>query len=114
MVCWASNEKKALETVHRYQRWSLLGWSVLSELPRPQSFEEASEAVTPESFAGEVPCGPDPESYLKKIDEFAEAGFDHVVLTQAGPDQAGFFKFFEKELGAAIRERVHAEPVTAR
>jgi len=114
MVCWASSEKKALETLHRYQRWTLLGWSVLSELPRPQSFEEASETVKPESFAGEVSCGPDPEPYLKAIDEFVEAGFDHIVLTQAGPDQSGFFKFFEKELGAAIRERVRAEPVSAR
>jgi G6PDH family F420-dependent oxidoreductase len=113
-VCWAASEKKALETLHRYHRWSLLGWGVLSELPRPQSFEEASEKVEPESFAGEVPCGPDPEPYLKAIEEFAGAGFDHVVLSQAGPDQAGFFEFFEKELGAAIADRVHAEPASAR
>jgi G6PDH family F420-dependent oxidoreductase len=113
-VCWASSEKKALETLHRYHRWSQLGWSVLSELPRPKSFEEASEGVEPENFAGKTPCGPDPEPYLRAIDEFVEAGFDHIVLSQAGPDQAGFFKFFERELSSAIRERVRLEPVGAR
>jgi G6PDH family F420-dependent oxidoreductase len=31
------------------------------------------------------------------------AGFDHIVLDAAGPDQAGFLRFFEDELGPRLR-----------
>jgi hypothetical protein len=40
--------------------------------------------------------GPDPERYIKKIEEYAEAGFDHIYLHQVGPDQEGFFQFWEQ------------------
>jgi G6PDH family F420-dependent oxidoreductase len=111
-VCWARTDKKALETLHTYSRWSGLGWGVLSELPRPKSFEEASETVRPEDLE-DTPHGPDVEAYLKKIDEFTSAGFDHVVLSQAGPDQQGFFGFFERELGPALTS-TEREPVEAK
>jgi G6PDH family F420-dependent oxidoreductase len=112
-VCWAASAKKALETLHRYHRWSVLGWSVLSELPRPKSFEEASEAVEPKRLE-ETPHGPDPETYLRAVDEFVAAGFDHVLLSQAGPDQDGFFEFFERELRPELESRMGPEPVGAR
>jgi len=31
----------------------------------------------------------------KKINEYAKAGCDHVWVHQVGPDQEGFFQFFE-------------------
>ena len=94
-------------------RWSVLGWSVLSELPRPKSFEEASESVEPKRLE-QTPHGPDPETYLRAIDEFVDAGFDHILLTQAGPDQDGFFEFFERELRPELESRMQPEPAGAR
>jgi G6PDH family F420-dependent oxidoreductase len=112
-ICWSTSEKKGLETAHRHYRWGMLGWSVLSELPRPQSFEEASESIDPDDLDGEIPCGPDPEPVLEKIDRYLEAGFESVVITQIGPDQEGFFGFFEKELADELRSRARREPVGA-
>jgi hypothetical protein len=91
----------------------MMGWGVLSELPRPKSFEEASETVKPEDMK-ETPHGPDPEPFLRKIEEFTEAGFDHVLLSQAGPDQKGFFEFFERELGSRLAGKKEREPAGAR
>jgi G6PDH family F420-dependent oxidoreductase len=113
-ICWAANEKKALETLHRYHRWGVLGWSVLAELPRPQSFEEATEKIEPADLRESIPCGPDPAAYLRRIDEFLDAGFDNVILMQVGPDQGGFFKFFEKELASELQARAEREPAGAR
>jgi G6PDH family F420-dependent oxidoreductase len=108
-VCWASSERKALETVHRYQRWGVLGWSVLAELPGPRSFAEATAKMKPEQLRGEIPCGPDPEPFLEAIDEFVDAGFENILLTQVGPDQDGFFEFFQKELAPELRSRTKGE-----
>ncbi len=43
-------------------------------------------------------CGPDPQPYLDAVKTAAEAGFDHVVLMNAGPDPDGFLDFFAGDL----------------
>jgi alkanesulfonate monooxygenase SsuD/methylene tetrahydromethanopterin reductase-like flavin-dependent oxidoreductase (luciferase family) len=70
-------------------------------------------SVKPEDLE-EVPHGPDAEPYLRKVEEFVEAGFDHVLLSQAGPDQKGFFEFFERVLSSELASRKEREPVGAR
>jgi coenzyme F420-dependent glucose-6-phosphate dehydrogenase len=50
----------------------------------------------------DVVCGPDPELWKARIEEFAGAGFTHVYLHQVGPDQEGFFRFFERELAGQL------------
>jgi hypothetical protein len=64
--------------------------------------------VRPEDIAKDTPHGPDLERYVEAIREATDAGFDHLVLHQIGPDQAGFMRFFEKELRAALKDRVQA------
>jgi coenzyme F420-dependent glucose-6-phosphate dehydrogenase len=68
------------------------------ELPLPRYYEQAAETVREDDVAKSVPCGPDPERHLKSIREAVDGGFDHVYLHQIGPDQEGFFRFFEQEL----------------
>jgi hypothetical protein len=50
-----------------------------------------------------VVCGPDPEPHAAAIRSFGEAGFDQVTIHQVGPDQEGFFRFFDRELRPLIR-----------
>jgi coenzyme F420-dependent glucose-6-phosphate dehydrogenase len=45
-----------------------------------------------------VVCGPDPNKHLDKIQEYADAGFDHVYIHQVGPDQEGFLQFYAQEI----------------
>jgi hypothetical protein len=54
--------------------------------------------VTEDQVAEEIVCGPDPEKHLDKIREYAKAGYDHVCIHQVGPDQAGFIRFYEREI----------------
>lgn len=53
--------------------------------------------------AGNVVCGPDPERHLGAIREYVDAGYDHVCLQHVGPDQAGFFEFYEREILPQLR-----------
>jgi G6PDH family F420-dependent oxidoreductase len=107
-VCWAEDEGEARRTAHKW--WpntavpSKLNW----ELPLPSHFEEAVESVEEDDVAESVVCGPDAGGYRKAIEEFVEAGYDHVYLHQIGPDQEGFIRFYESELRPALRETVAA------
>lgn len=105
-MCWAPTEDEARETLHRYARWSGLGWSVLAELPTPRSFADASQSVRPEDLAEDTPHGPETTRYVEAIGEAIDAGFDQVVLHQVGPKQNDFLRFFEDELRSAVRDQL--------
>jgi hypothetical protein len=42
--------------------------------------------------------GPDPARHIAAITQAAEAGYTHVWVHQIGPDQAGFFQFYAREV----------------
>jgi G6PDH family F420-dependent oxidoreductase len=104
-MCYAEGEEEAQQTAHHYFRWTVTGWPVLAELPDTEGFAAATEHVSPEMVAQKVTCGPSAERHLEAIDRYLQAGYDHIILVQIGPDQDSFFAFFERELAPALRER---------
>jgi G6PDH family F420-dependent oxidoreductase len=102
-MCWAASEAAAQKTAHHYFRWAVTGWAVQAELPNTRGFEAATRHVTPEMVAQQVTCGPSVEAHATSIRRFIDAGYDHIILTQVGPEQAGFVEFFERELAPALR-----------
>ncbi|WP_041328051.1 LLM class F420-dependent oxidoreductase [Rubrobacter xylanophilus] len=97
-VCWSEEESRARKTAHRIWPNEQLPGELAQELPTPRHFEQASELVTEEMVAAEVPCGPDPELHLRSIRRYIEAGYDEIYVQQIGPEQEGFFRFYETEI----------------
>jgi G6PDH family F420-dependent oxidoreductase len=104
-MCCAAKEDEAVKTAHKYFRWSLSGWPVQAELPDTKGFAAASKHVSPEAVAKQITCGSSAERHLEAIGKYVDAGFDHIVLVQIGPDQTYFFDLFERELAPALRQR---------
>jgi len=97
-VCWAKTYEKALDTAYKIWPNSGLQGDLNTELRTVIHFEQATAMVKKEDLAEKVVCGPDPEPYLKMLHKYMDAGFDHLYIHQVGPDQEGFFNFFEREL----------------
>jgi coenzyme F420-dependent glucose-6-phosphate dehydrogenase len=97
-VCWAEDEAKARRTAHEQWPNAAIPGELGQELPMPAHFEQASSAVTEDQVADSVTCGPDPERHIAAIRKYLDAGFDHVVVHQIGPDQEGFFRFYRSEV----------------
>ncbi len=97
-LAYAPSEEEGRKLAHERFRFSAFDWSVNSELPSVEGFEAATKTVRPEDLAETISAGPDPAVHLASIKKGIDAGFDHIVLTGIGPDQAGFARFFEKEL----------------
>ena len=104
-VCWAEDDEAARRTAHHYWANTGLGGALSTELSRPKDFEAAVENVRPEDVAESVPCGPDPEPVIEALDAYIDAGYDHVYLHQIGPDQDGFFRFWQDELRPRLAKR---------
>jgi hypothetical protein len=72
------------------------------ELRSPAHFDQAASLVTVESMAENMPCGPDVDPIVDAVNEYVDAGFDRVYISQIGPNQDDFFQFYEKELADAL------------
>ncbi|MEU2603959.1 TIGR03557 family F420-dependent LLM class oxidoreductase [Streptomyces albus] len=103
-MSYAADEKEAVRSALTYFRWALSGWKVMSELPNPVNFEAATAQVREEDIRGRFACGNDPARYLEVARPFADAGYDRLVLMNAGPDPRGFFDFCEAELLGRLRQ----------
>jgi G6PDH family F420-dependent oxidoreductase len=97
-MAWAATEEAGVREVLRTTRWALTGWKVMSELPNPVNFDAASRTVREEDVRGQFALGPDAGPYVEAVRKYTDAGFDHIVLQNAGPDPDGFIDFFQKEL----------------
>ena len=102
-VCWAEDEAQARKTAFQFWPNAVIKGELSAELPLPRHFEQAAQMVTEEDVAQSVPCGPDPERHVERIQQYIDAGYDHVYLHQIGPDQEGFIRFAQNEILPRLR-----------
>lgn len=102
-MAWAPDEHTAARAAWDTTRWALTGWKVMSELPNPVNFEAATTTVREDDILRRFACGPDPARYVEVTQQFVDAGFDRLVMQNAGPDPDGFLDFYQRELDGRIR-----------
>ena len=103
-VCYGPDEATCKKVVREQWRWGTFGWGVLAELPNPRAFAQATENVTAEDVAKQVPCGPDLERHVRAVRDAVDAGFTHVALVQVGAEgQQEFTEWAHSDLLPALR-----------
>jgi Luciferase-like monooxygenase len=93
------------------QRHSAFTWSVLPVIAAKTERIGLATGVTCPSVRyhpaiiaqAAATCGPDADRHLEVARQFADAGFDHLVAMNAGPDRDGFMDFFARELAEPLR-----------
>src|SRR5207253_920481 len=97
-VSWPKTEAEANRTAREW--WPVIAahGELSQELPLPRTFEQAVKDVTEDQVSQQITCGPDPQMHLDAIRKYADAGYEHVYVHQVGPDQEGFFRFYEHEV----------------
>lgn len=109
-VCWAKDKKEARRTAYRHWPNAGIEGELTAELRVPAHFEQTVKMISEDDVAKKVMCGPDADEHIEAIKEYASAGFDGVWIHQVGPDQEGFFDFYEKEVlpKFSIRKKARA------
>jgi G6PDH family F420-dependent oxidoreductase len=103
-LAYDADRETAVQRAHEQFRWFGLGWKVNADLPNPESFEGATQFVTPEQVGEAISCGPDLEEHVEAFRPFLAAGFTELALVQIGADQqAPFMRWAEDELLPALR-----------
>jgi len=97
-VCWAKSEAEGLKTAYEWWPTVGLGGELNQELPTPAHFKQATKTVREEDIAELIACGNDPKKHLDAIQKYVDAGVTHVYIHQIGPDQDGFFTFYQEHI----------------
>jgi G6PDH family F420-dependent oxidoreductase len=101
-VCWSADQAQARRHVHRLWSNSALPGEAAQVLPSPAHFEQLSELVTEDLAVEGKAVGNRVEDFVAAVRPYVEAGYDEVYLSQIGPEQEGFFDFWERELRPAL------------
>jgi len=97
-VCWAESEEQAIKTAREIWANAAVPGQLSQELPMPAHYEQAAKLVRDEDMAKAVVCGPDAQKHIEAIKEYFDNGYDNVYIHQVGPNQEGFFRFYEREV----------------
>jgi G6PDH family F420-dependent oxidoreductase len=103
-ACWGEDERAARATAHRLWRNEQLPGELAQILPTPSHFEQASELVSEDMTAEAIPCGPNINLHLERIERYGQAGFDELYVGQVGGDHERFFEVYSRE----VLPRFHA------
>ena len=101
-VCWHEDETQAKKLAYEIWPNSGLTGELAQELPTPRMFEQACELVTEEMASKGKAVGPDPERYVKSVQEYVDAGVTELYMQQIGPDQEGFLRFWNAEVAPRL------------
>ena len=97
-VCWAKTEDEAKKIAKEWWAVAAIPGELMSQLATPAEFEAVAQFVDEKAVAAKIICGPDPDRHVEEIETYRKAGFDHVYIHQVGPDQNGFFEFYQGEI----------------
>jgi hypothetical protein len=100
---WAADEDTAVQAVLDTGAFALTGWKVMADLPDPVNFQAAVASIGPQQVREQFACGPDVKRHLQVARQYADAGFDHLVAMNAGPDPDSFMDFFARKLAGPLR-----------
>jgi G6PDH family F420-dependent oxidoreductase len=108
-LCWGKDEAAARKLA--YEIWPNAGvpGQLSQDLPTWTHFEEASQMVSEEEATKSTPCGPELQPVLDSVQQYLDAGYDHLYFHQIGPDQEGFFTFWTEELQPALQDLGRSE-----
>lgn len=97
-VCIAENEQQGRKIAYEWWPNAAIKGELSQELPTPAHFEQAAKMVTEDQVAESILCSTDPQQHFAKIQQYMDAGFDHIYIHQIGPKQDIFFDFYQKHI----------------
>jgi G6PDH family F420-dependent oxidoreductase len=97
-TCVAQDDATARRIAFETWPTSALEGEIGQELATPEHYEQAAATVTEEHVAEGILCSNEAKQHIDAIAEYADAGFDHVVVQQCGDDQDRFIALYADEV----------------
>lgn len=112
-VCYAATEDEGAKTALEWWPHSWAGGNLNQELLLPEDFAALEDGNSLDKVKEAMAVGPDVSGLVDKVKEFEDAGFSHVTIHQYGPDQNGFFDWWESEAKPELEQSSARAPAHA-
>jgi G6PDH family F420-dependent oxidoreductase len=109
-TCVAADDATARRIAYETWPTSALQGELGQELATPEHYEQATANVTEEQVAEGILCTNDAAIHLAAIGEYADAGFDHVLVQQCGDDQDRLISLYRDEILPEVRAPTSRRP----
>ncbi len=93
-LSYASTDEEALAIAHDQWRTNVFSSALTWDLWTVEQFDEAARHVGPEHLHDAVRVSADLDQHATWIREYADVGFDQVMLHHVGTEQSGFIEDF--------------------
>ncbi len=93
-ISYDSSEKKALQGAFSQWKTNIFQSNMLTELRTPKQFQQAAEFLNPEIMKEHVKISDNTMKHAEWINEYAELGFDEIVVHNVNTNQEQFIEDF--------------------
>jgi G6PDH family F420-dependent oxidoreductase len=109
-TCVAEDDATARRIAFETWPTSALEGEIGQELATPEHYEQAAATLTEEHVAEGILCSNEARQHIDAIGEYADAGFDHVVVQQCGDDQDRLIALYAQEVLDEVRAPTSPRP----
>jgi probable non-F420 flavinoid oxidoreductase len=102
-LSFARNEDEALQGAFDQWRTNIFSGSVLADLWKVEQFDALGEMVQPHELEKMINISADLDYHANKIREYADLGFEKIILHNVNRDQESFIRTFGKEILPRLR-----------
>ena len=104
LAAYTDDEAGATACVRKYWAGSFIPALYNEKVYTPRMSAENGEVVGNDTIKQAMCLSDDPDDHIKFLMQYAELGFDQVVVHSAGPDQLAFIKAYERDVIPHLRE----------
>ena len=102
-VAYADDEDSGVKIAHRLWANAGVPGELAQVLPSPKHFEQVSGLVTEDMTRESTVCGRDVDRHVHQLQDYVDAGYDEVYVSNIGPHYREFFDFYRDEVLPRVR-----------
>lgn len=97
-VSYAATEEKALDGAWHQWKNNIFPSKLLADIDTADKFDDLGEKVRKEDLKEHVIVSSEAQTFIEKIKEFRDLGFEKIIIHNVNEDQEEFIQFFGKEV----------------
>lgn len=97
-ISYATDEEKALEGAWEQWKNNIFPSKLLSEINTAEQFDALGESVRKEDIKEHVIVANNADTFIKKIEQYRDLGFEKIIIHNVNKDQESFIDFFGREV----------------
>ncbi|HER39932.1 MAG TPA: TIGR03885 family FMN-dependent LLM class oxidoreductase [Salinimicrobium catena] len=97
-ISYASSREKALDGAWEQWKNNIYPSKLIADIDSPEKFDALGENTRKEDVEKHVIIGSEAKVFIEKIREFAEMGFEKLIIHNVNKQQEDYIEFFGKEV----------------